>query len=47
MPILRQIKDFLVGSPDIDVYGGNKGGYGYLVFYDKKSKEVNTSSVFI
>jgi len=36
---LRNWRIFL-GQNEIDIYGGNKGGYAYLVFWDKKNSEL-------
>src|SRR2546428_266524 len=38
--ILGWIKTVLVGANRIDVYGGTKGGYDYLIFYDQLKGEV-------
>jgi hypothetical protein len=40
MALFRRFKQFLIGNTDVDVYQGNKGGYSYLIFYDKTNKEV-------
>jgi hypothetical protein len=40
--ILRKSYGFLLGKDEnrIDIYGGNKGGFGMLLVYDNTKKEV-------
>lgn len=38
--VFRKIKSFFVETSPVDVYGGNKGGYSYIIFCDAKSKEI-------
>lgn len=40
MAVFQIIKNLLIGSNQVDVYGGKKGGYSYLVFWDKLNREV-------
>lgn len=38
--LFQKVKSFFIESAPVDVYGGNKGGYSYLIFCDPKSKEI-------
>lgn len=38
--LFKRIQAFLIGTNPIEVYGGNKGGYSYIIFYDPKNREV-------
>jgi hypothetical protein len=38
--VFRKIKSLLIETAPVDVYGGNKGGYSYIIFCDAKSKEI-------
>ena len=38
--IFKKIFDFFVGKSRIDAYGGEKGGFSYLILYDNAANEV-------
>jgi len=38
--IFRKLFDFLIGKSKIDAYGGEKGGFSYLILYDTTTNEV-------
>lgn len=38
--IFKKIKKTFVGSNEIEVYGGDKGNFGYIYFIDSKTREV-------
>jgi hypothetical protein len=38
--IFQKVKTFLIGTNPIEAYGGNKGGYSYIIFYDPSSRQI-------
>jgi hypothetical protein len=38
--IFQKLKTLFVGKDPVEVYGGNKGGYAYVIFYDPKNKQI-------
>jgi len=38
--IFQRVKTFFVGETPIDVYGGNKGGYRYIMFYNRSERRM-------
>ena len=38
--IFKKIREYFIGQSEVEVYGGQKGGYSYLIIYDKTKKEI-------